>query len=220
MRRTARLIKLIKSTSGTPRGRALKGALASCAANSVLGLGKLIVGIISLSFFTCAGALYTIGMVGARICAIAGMLKNDDDFPGIRRSYSVSGIILTVASLLYIIYSIGLFHSPASGFHMYAAIAIMSFNLIELPLNIRDAIAEHRNTSLPHRALRTINVASLLICLVLTQTALLSFSDYGIKITPGTNAVTALLMGIAACALGIGMIVGAWRMKKHETTNR
>lgn len=217
MRRSSKLKNLIKETGGTPRGRALKGALASCVSNSAIGMGKLIVGIISLSFFTCAGALYTFGMVGARLCAISGMLKDDEDHAAVRRSYAASGMILTAASLLYIIYSIRLFFSPADSYNMYTAIAIAAFTFIELPLNVRRAIVESHSTTLPHRAIRTISIASSLICLVLTQTALLSFSATASAFTPGTNAVMALLMGCAASALGIGMIVGARPHKGDKT---
>lgn len=46
-----------------------------CVGNFLIGCGKLLMGIISLSIFTCVNAFYTYGMVAAKVCAIMGLKK-------------------------------------------------------------------------------------------------------------------------------------------------
>lgn len=43
-----------------------------------MGTGKLIIGFILLSFFTCVNALYTYGIILAKACAIRGTHFSDD----------------------------------------------------------------------------------------------------------------------------------------------
>ena len=107
-------------------GRSLKMTGFSGTANLLVGLGKLLLGIYSLSFFTCVSAFYTFGMVIAKYFALSGILRAKS-VKEQYRYYFLSGIILVTASLLYIAYSIRLFTHPiTSVYHMYVAIAIES----------------------------------------------------------------------------------------------
>ena len=45
----------------------------------LLGLGKIISGIVSLSVFACMNGCYTLGMALARYCALVGLLQKDKD---------------------------------------------------------------------------------------------------------------------------------------------
>ena len=201
---------------GKSLSRVLHFAGAACIGNTFAGIGKLILGIISLSFFTCASAFYTLGMVTAKLCALTGIIKEEDTAQHYKY-YKLSGTVLIVSSLLYIIYSIRVLFNPiTSTYHMYVALAIALFTFVELAINIRGVIVyRHNHTPLLH-AIKMIDLASSLICLVLTQTAILSFTEgtgHNLQINVGIFGV---LMGIAATTLGIIMIARITGIQKRE----
>ena len=106
-----RPIKMAKDIStafaaqfGLSKSRSLQIARASCVGNMLIGIGKLLMGILSFSFFTCVSAFYTFGTVVAKSCALAGLIQ-DNDRNTQYRYYRLSGIVLIAASVLYIIYS-------------------------------------------------------------------------------------------------------------------
>lgn len=195
--------------------RSLKITCAGCIGNTLIGAGKLIMGLVSLSFFTCVSAFYTFGMVFAKCCALAGIFKETDKKQQYRY-YILSGIVLIIASLLYIGYSIRLFFHPiTSSYHMYVGIGIAAFTFTELTINIRGVFIErHNHTPLIH-AIKMINLASSLICLVLTQTALLSFADTNnTDIHSNANGLMGIIMGSIATILGIVMIFRIKQIQK------
>lgn len=192
---------------GKEASRSLHIAGISCVGNTLIGLGKLLMGIVSLSFFTCASAFYTFGMVIAKCCVLAGIVK-EENTKAQYRYYKLSGLVLIASSILYIVYSIRLLSHPAtSSYHMYVALAIATFTFTELTINIRGVIIyRHNHTPLVH-AIKMINLAASLICLVLTQTAVLSFSTEEVYVHPYVNGFMGILMGGAATLLGLNMIV-------------
>lgn len=191
---------------------------ASCVGNAVIGLGKLVMGLVSLSFFTCVSAFYTFGMVAAKGCAIAG-IYNAATKKEQYRYYLLSGVILIAVSALYIAYSVRLLFYPVTAvYHPYVAIGIAAFTFTELTLNIRGVIIErHNHTPLIH-AIKMINLASSLICLVLTQTALLSFADTeSAAVHSQANGLIGIIMGSLAVLLGVIMIVRIRQLEKCST---
>ncbi len=193
--------------------RSLRITGASGTVNIVVGLGKLSMGIASMSFFTCVNAFYTLGMVVAKYYALSGILKAKNKQEQYNY-YFLSGIILIAASLLYIAYSVRLFFHPATSvYHEYVAMGIAAFAFTELTLNLRGVIIErHNHTPLIH-AIKMINLASSLICLVLTQTAILSFADTQAHTHPAANGLMGILTGSCAAALGVFMMVRIQKIK-------
>lgn len=182
--------------------------------SAVVGLGKLLMGLLSLSLFTCVNALYTFGMVAAKGVALTGIAKEQS--PQVQyRYYRVSGWILIGASLLYMLYSARLFVHPANTrFHPYVAIGIAAFTFTELALNLRGVLrTRHRHSPLLH-AIKTIHLASSLICLVLTQTALLSFASVQTDKHPFANGLFGVMMGAVAALLGLFMLIRISRIQK------
>jgi len=189
---------------------------ASGAASIIVGFGKLAMGILSLSFFTCVSAFYTFGMVIAKYCALAGIARAKS-VKEQYRYYTLSGIILIAASVMYIAYSIRLFFYPANPvYDMNVAIAIATFTFTELTLNIRGVIITRRNHDPLIHAIKMINLASSLICLVLTQTAILSFASTAVDQHPAANGLIGIIMGSIATLLGIFMIIRIKRIKRQE----
>lgn len=187
---------------------------ASCICNFFLGTGKLVLGLISLSFFTCVSAFYTYGMVLARICALKGMGKTREKQ---LLHYRLTGMILIMASLLYTFYSTRMLRYPEPPhYDKYVGLAIATFTFTEIGLSIRGVVIERKNKEPLYHALKMVNLAASMISLVLTQTALLSFTHQGeIGYNPSfSNGVMGLLMGGISTLTGIFMLI---RVKKMRT---
>lgn len=177
---------------------------AFCAANFLLGTGKLAMGIYAHSIFTCVHALYTYAMVAAKQCALRGFASPAEKHI---RYYRGTAVILIIASILYAVYSLRLFWQPETPhYHMYLAIGIAAFTFTEIVLNLWGALQVHRKSLLLH-ALKMVSLASSIICLVLTQTALLSFTQEGqARDLSRTNGAMGFLMGVTAALIGIWML--------------
>lgn len=183
----------------------------SGAANLLFGLGKIISGALSLSIFVCVNGCYTLGMVMARYCALAGVLKGMDRKTQYRH-YQWAGIILIIASLLYMSYSSWLyFHPKQVAYHEYIALAIATVTFTEIGLNLRGVLLFRKSATPLLHAIKTINLASSLISLVLTQSAILSFAEQG-QHDPAWNAILGVLMGGCAIMLGLYMLSRIKRM--------
>lgn len=186
---------------------------AACMGNLLVGIGKLGMGVMSFSFFTCVSAFYTFGMVIAKACALRGLVKGKSPEEQYHY-YKLSGMILIVASVLYVVYSTRLlWHPMVSHYDKYVGLGIATFAFTELGLNIRGVIVERHNHTLLFHAIRMINLASSLICLVLTQTAILSFThDSMPAYDPSiSNGLMGILMGTTATLIGCVML---WRVRK------
>ncbi|MGN1008998.1 MAG: hypothetical protein ACI4PV_08625 [Butyricicoccus sp.] len=191
----------------------------SGAANLLLGLGKIISGVLSLSIFVCVNGCYTLGMVMARYCALAGVLKGRDQKTQIRH-YQWSGIILILASLLYMAYSGWLyFHPKQAAYHEYIALAIATVTFTEIGLNLRGVLLFRKSATPLLHAIKTINLAASLISLVLTQSAILSFVEEGDH-NPAWNAALGVLMSGCAILLGFYMLSRIKRMTDETDCRR
>lgn len=195
-------------------GLSLRLSGAFCMGSAAAGIGKLLLGLLSLSLFTCVNALYTFGMVAAKGVALTGIAKEQSPRAQYRY-YRASGWILIGASLLYMLYSARLFVHPVNTrFHPYVAIGIAAFTFTELALNLRGVlVTRHRHSPL-HHAVKTIHLASSLICLVLTQTALLSFASVQTDKHPFANGLFGVMMGAVAALLGFFMLIRISRIQK------
>lgn len=201
----------ISANHNAAASRTLHLAGISSVGNTILGLGKIISGILSLSIFACVNGCYTLGMVLARYCALAGVVRARD-VKTQYRYYRLSGLILIAASLLYILYSgWSYFHPRVVSYHEYVALAIATFTFTEIGMNIRGVVLNRKNRTPLLHAIKTINLAASLITLVLTQSAILSFADKGYN--PAVNALMGLFSGICAALLGVYML---WRIKRIQ----
>ena len=88
----------IQAQYSTAASRSLHLTGISGVGNIFLGLGKIISGVLSLSVFVCVNGCYTLGMVLARYCALAGVLRGKDE-KSQYRFYRWSGMILIGARL-------------------------------------------------------------------------------------------------------------------------
>ena len=199
----------LKGSFDVDRSRQLHITGVAGAGNSLLALGKLIIGLASFSIFLCLNSLYMLGMIVARYLALYGLLQSND----IRQQYIIykrCGWIVLVGSTIYVIYSIVMYFSAESGeYSMYAGIAIAAFTFVEIGLSIRGTFIERNNKQPLVQAIKLVNLATSLISLTLTQIAILSFTDKSID--PIWNSVGGIFFGACAGLIGVFMIARATR---------
>lgn len=177
---------LFSNQYGSKMSRSLYITGAAVTAGIFIAIGKLIIGVLSLSFFTCANAFYSFGIIGAKSIALIG---------------------------------IRLFFIPVtSSYHMYVAFGIATVTFAEIGLNIRGVIVTRHNHTLLIHAIKMNNLSASLITLVLTQTALLSFTNKeadSLEISKA-NGVIGILMGTVATLIGFYMICRVKKLKKQD----
>ena len=171
----------------------------------LMGIFKILFGVLSLSVSTCVNGFYTLGMVIARYCALAGVLRARSAAEQCKY-YRWAGRILILSSLLYMVYSAwSYFHPRYVAYHMYIALAIATVTFTEIGVNLRGVLVFRKNRSPLLHALKIISLATSLISLVLTQAAILSFADDAQN--PEVTGITGVLMGACAALLGVYMLL-------------
>lgn len=95
---------------------------------------------------------------------------------------------------------------------MYTALVIAFYTFIEFGINIREAFRIRKSKKLESKALRAISFSSTLLCFVLTQTAIMSFSSEGDN--SFSNALSGVVFGGLAALTGLYVIIDSFRYKK------
>lgn len=201
----------IRACYGAADSRILHLTGATGAVSILLGLGKILSGILALSVFACMNGGYTLGMALARCCALYGASKTTDRKEQYKY-YRISGGIMAAASVLYVCYSLWTIWNPKTVCcGNIIAITIATITFFEIGLNVRGIIKYRKaKTPLLH-ALKIISLGTSLISLVLTQAAILAFADE-IQ-NPSVNGLLGVLTGTAAALLGCYM---PWRIRRLE----
>jgi hypothetical protein len=209
----ARASRAISSQRTEASSRSLHLAALSTTGNAAIGIVKVLLGLLALSAFACVNGLYTIALVAARACALSGSVR--DDKAKVTRRCLWAAWLLLLASLLYLAYSGWAFVHPASfGFGKYMAITIAAVTFFEIGSNIYGLAATKGGDDLPLHVIRAIGLATSLVSLVLTQTALLSIGGTGSH-DLSSSALLGLLVGSAAAAIAIFEIVKC-RQTAHD----
>lgn len=185
----------------------------SIAVNAVMAISKIVIGILTFSLFMCVNAFYNIGIGLAKYQSLTGIKKTEHKDQ--QYSYcAIVGTILLITSVVYIIYSLRLFAGAKLVFKypMEVGIAIATFTFVEIGMNIKGTISARKHPMPLISAIKQINLASSLICLVLTQTALMSFAHDGDSSV--AVGITGVLFGTSASIIGIVLIIRMSRIKK------
>lgn len=183
--------------------------------NTAIAVGKILLGIFSFSLFLCVNAFYNIGMAAAKYYAVKGHKESQIDLAGsdlteLRKKqnecYHKIGIIVLAASTVYTIYCIKMFFGGSGAqYHEYIAITIAAVTFTEVTVSLQGAIAARRNKEPVVEAIKLTNFASSLISLVLTQTAILSFTYKGDA--SFFNGLSGIIFGTLAAFIGLYMIL-------------
>jgi len=192
-------VESIKIISKEIRERKLIFTRVSILKDTFLVAGKGIISIISASFFMFVNALYSAGMGIARFVAVR--MHSQEQRKQIT-SYRFVGIIISVSSICYALYSVRLFFGGKTGdYDMYVALVIALYTFVEFGINIKEAIKLRKSMALEAKALRAVSFSSTLICFVLTQTAIMSFANEGDN--SFANALSGVVFGGLAALVGI-----------------
>ena len=166
-------------------------------------LGKGTISLLSRSFFMFANALYSAGMGIARFFAIKMHEQSTRDQI---KSYRAVGSIITFSSICYVLYAVRLFFGGSAGtYPIHVALMIALYTFFEFGVNIRDVIRLRKSSEIEAKALRAINLASTLLCFVLTQIAIMSFAAEGDN--RFVNALSGVGFGGLAAAIGIYVLL-------------
>lgn len=178
----------------------------SIATHAAIALGKIILGIASLSLFLLISAGYNVSIALAKYNGLTGIRRLDDEATQ-RRVCTVIGGLLLTASLAYMVYSIRMFVSPPSmRFSLHMGIVVASFTFAEIFINGRGmAVAAKQNQPLL-QAIRLTSLAGSIICLALTQVVLLSFAHPGGDVSR-YNGWAGIIFGGMAALIGLYIIL-------------
>ena len=173
-------------------------------------VGKLVISFVSTSFFLFANALYSCGMGLARYIALKMHSQPREKQIA---NYRLVGIIISIASICYVIYSARLFFGGKTGvYSLYIALIIAMYTFVEFGINIRDAFRLRKSKALEAKALRAVSFASTLLCFVLTQTAIMSFAAEGDSSI--ANALSGVVFGGLAALTGLFVIMDSRKQTK------
>ncbi len=177
----------------------------------VVVLGKIILSCITLSGFMLANALYSVGMGAARYSAIRA--QNKERYQQIR-SYFEIGAAIFGASLCYMVYSFKTFSRDGFlRFDMTIALIIALYTFTEFYFIIRDYIKARKTHNLISEEIKLIGLSSTMICLVLTQVAIMSFAHDGDSTF--YNRLSGVIFGSVSAFIGIYMMMRARYLKRH-----
>lgn len=168
-----------------------------------LAVGKLIFAIMTSSLFLGINAFYTGIIAYGKGQSVLGLGENYEKCQ--KWHYRRIGFIILIASVIYLIYSLGLFFSNQNSKYdktMAMAIAVITF--FEIGLNLTGIIKANKNNDLMLQAAKLLNLSSALIGLVLTQTAILSFSSS--QNHSMANMISSALFSSVAILIGISMM--------------
>lgn len=181
-----------------------------------LVLGKTVLSIVTFSVFMFVNALYSFGMGTAKYLAIK--MKDQDKAQQVK-SYRLVGIVITLTSLSYALYSTRLFMGQkTTEFPMVIGLIIACYTFLEFGIHIKAAIQLWGQNDLESAALKFISFSSTMVCFVLTQTAILSFANE--KDSSKANGLAGIVFGGLAGATGIYMIIRSYCIKTPpESTN-
>ncbi len=172
---------------------------------------KVILGVMTMSGFMFANALYSGGMGIARHMALR---EKDSDYKTQIDGMMKVGATIVGASACYVIYTIRLLireNSPQ--YPLEIALAIAAYTFFEFAWTMRDFFKTRKEHDVQAHEMKGINLASIMICFVMTQTAIMSTTYHG---NPSFyNGLSGVLFGGLAVLLGIYMILYGSRLKKN-----
>lgn len=175
----------------------------------LIGVGKIIMALLSHSWLVFIHAVYNIIKASAKHYALKERKEH----------YSTmfySGLLVIAASTIYLVYSIYIyaFGSTAS-YHMYIAIGIAAVTTYELTVAIHGLRKAKRTDESQKETVEYVNLASALISVSLTQTAILSYTNKGADMSKA-YAIGDAVFGFLALTVGLFMLLRANHLEKRD----
>lgn len=176
-------------------------ATVSTSKDFIWGFAKLVLAFVGSSFFIGLNALFSFGLGTSRVLC----LKNRNaDLEKQKSFYHITGLMLCLCSVVYILYSIRLFFVQEHlRYSIVLAIAIAAFTFFEFGFNIHDFIKYRNNFTPATKAIKLVTFCSTLTCFVLTQIVLTSLNGAN---AGKWNGVMGIIIGCVCFVIGIFMI--------------
>jgi alcohol dehydrogenase class IV/divalent metal cation (Fe/Co/Zn/Cd) transporter len=179
-------------------------AKASACLNIALAAGKLALGAYSMSLFLCVSALYNVGVACARRIALKGYRSNQAEY----RTYRKIGVVMAVSGAVFIVYCLRLFlHGSNVRYSLIESLIIATITFAEIGSSVYGIAVTGNGYSPVLVALKLTSLASALISLALTQTAILSFTADGDM--SFYNGLSGMVFGGGAALIGVCMALYA-----------
>lgn len=174
----------------------------------LMGAAKIVMAIFSHSWLLFIHAIYNIIKAGAMHYALKERRGHHD-------TMFYSGLLVIAASAVYLIYSIYIyFFGSITAYHMYIAIGIAGVTTYELISASSDLGKAKKKRDVKQETVKYINLASALISVSLTQTAILSFTNE--TDMSKAYAVGDAIFGLLALLVGVLMLFRANKMGKID----
>ena len=179
--------------------------------NFLLGIGKIVLGALSISPFVIVNGVYSIGNGLAKYFCLE--TPDDRSATAQHRRYRLVGVFVTVASLFYVSFAGSLFIAPENTtFTNISAITLATVVFVEIGVNMRLAVVNRRNPSPLVQASNLTGLAAALTSLTMVQMALRAIGGSTGSTADGWGGV---FCGGLAVVVGLIMIILATRKLHH-----
>lgn len=197
--------------------------------NVAIAFGKIGMGIYSLSLFLCINGLYNVGIASAKAVALKGYsnsigypvwkLQSHSNTPGKKKKnrkteykycYLV-GIIVFISSVIYTICATRVLlgkHSNAK-YSNFMTFVIFTFTVVEITISLQGIYTARKNREPILEAIKLTCLVSSLIALVLSQTAILSYTGREPNIY---FDIFGVVFGNVSSIIGLHMIFSMYRI--------
>ena len=177
-------------------------------AGFLMGIVKIAMAVISHSWLLFIHAVYNIIKASAKYYALKERVGHYD-------TMFYSGLLIIAASTVYLVYSIYIFFLGSTAYYqMYIAIGIAAVTTYELIVTIHGLRKAKKQKNVRDETVKYINLASALISVSLTQTAILSFTNENDM--SKAYAIGDAIFGFLALLVGIFMLFRANKLEKIE----
>ena len=160
--------------------------------NFLVFTAKIVLFFITKSFIFIISSLYNLGIGLAKKKIYSN--KNNSFFVG---------VFLVMASICFIVYSVFtiLFHKVVY-YNLYTGITIATVSFYDIEYSIYGIVKSIKNNNRQNNLLMLVNLATALISLELTQSALLSFTQKNID-NSLYNGIIGIIVGISSLIIGL-----------------
>lgn len=175
-------------------------------------LFKILVGVYFKSWFLIAIAIYSLFIGYVKNNCSSGLRKNKENIKDIH-AYIRGGVVLAISSVFYIVYSVFSIYYPSNfEYNMIIAIAIAAFATYSIAISIV-GVCKTKGKTMLIKEYKLTNFATAFNNLVLTQIALLSFSN--VENSAFYNGLIGICVGVIILGIGLYLMIDGL-VKKHR----
>lgn len=187
--------------------------ICSLSLNLFIGIGKWILAIFSGVVFFVSGVV-NILMGVAKLISYIGLLNNDSDFK--KRNFVVSFLVF-LSGAEYFIYMLNVYlgNFSLSAYEMQIALLIALVSFIEIGVAIY-GLVKIKGRGHSFKNIKLINFVLALEAMVLTETAILSFTE---SVTFASSSLFGLIIGIFVMVLSLFMFLSPFITIANQEQN-